>query len=42
MSEESFAANKGTLMLAYVKIADSLKNYLSSTVPYEYVMELAR
>ena len=42
MSEESFMAHRDTLALAYQETVDVQRNYQSSTLPYSYVVELAR
>lgn len=42
VTEESFIAHKETLLLAYHKTMDGLRDYQSSTLPYKYVVELAR
>ena len=42
VSEASLKANNGTLALAYQQTVDELKNYQTSTTPYDYVIELAR
>ena len=42
VSEASIVANSDTLTLALRQTLDKLKNYQTSTLPYNYVIELAR
>ena len=42
VSEESFMVHRDTLALAYQETVDVQRNYQSSTLPYSYVVELAR
>ena len=42
VSEASIVANSDTLTLALRQTLDKLKNYQASTLPYNYVIELAR
>ena len=42
VSEASLKANTNTLYLAYRQTVDALNNYQTSTLPYSYVVELAR